>query len=203
MVRGLAPIIFLLPLACGSSGGVPATPGTNDEVVTPADLGPLTPEEAWELRRTGVAKRGGPADGLPEVRQPGSRLVWLRCPLGQRWRNGSCLGEPAAFHEMAVEGACPRGYRLPSIEEMLLLLGKCDRRAGRLESGLCRICRDSPSCGSMFGDDRGWYWSTPAFMPHGAEQGTWSVSFEHGYVHFVPLGESKKAMIRCVREGAR
>lgn len=193
-------LIFLIQLilsACAplAENQSAEEPSKND----PREYDHLTPGEAWK-ERVEKARADREVSGVfPEVRQRGTDLFWLRCPARQRWLDGRCAGELAAFSAQEVERACPEGYRVPAIEEMLLLLGDCDRQAGRLEDGLCRSCFNSPSCNRMFGDDRGWYWSSPGFLAHGAVKGTWSVSFDHGYVRFVPMGDDAEAHVRCVR----
>lgn len=190
--------------ACGSAPlQAPAAPAP----VAPPDAGvdradrPQTPEGAWAARAR--AAEAANTARLGEVRQSGTRLWWLRCPVEQKWKGGKCTGKARVIARLYALGACPRGYRLPTVAEYLLLLGECDRQAGRVESGNCRSCSRSPACSAMFGADEGWYWSTDAFIAHAAAQGGWSASFGYGWIRFVGDDEPVELKVRCLREDPR
>ncbi len=152
-------VLSIVVVSCGG-GGAPArenSPDTDEPRTYEKELGPLTPDEAWRSRLGGVDERGERVGTLIEVRQKGTSLSWLRCPIGQRFHGGKCRGARKTLREMAIGNTCPKGYRVPTVEEIILLLGDCDHQAGRVESGTCRSCYRSPVCNEMFGDDRGWY----------------------------------------------
>jgi TolB-like protein len=129
--------------------------------------------------RPAAARSGGDA----EVAQPGSRLRWLRCPVGQPWNGSSCDGKATEMNWGAAKRACPSGYRLPTKDELMALL---------VEG---KPCRDSPVCGSMFGHDRGWYWSASPYAV--VSSFAWYVSFFTGYTGSNDI--SGDVRVRCVR----
>ncbi len=98
-----------------------------------------------------------------EVKQPGTNLYWLRCPIGQRSTGTSCKGKARKMDWHEAMNACPSGYRLPSIQEFMSMLGGCYTVSfgGRFDR--CNECANSSTCSSMFGEDTGWYWSSTSF----------------------------------------
>jgi hypothetical protein len=96
-------------------------------------------------------------------RQPGTALLWLRCPAGQRWSGKRCEGEAAPSPASGAPAACPEGCRLPTRDEFRALLEGCDPGGGA-----CRPCAESPACALLLGPDRGTYWvAGPAGSPDG------------------------------------
>ncbi len=51
-----------------------------------------------------VVLKGGKAG---EVKQPGTNLYWLRCPIGQRWTGSSCKGDARSMKWNRAMKACP------------------------------------------------------------------------------------------------
>ncbi len=131
-----------------------------------------------------------------EVQQPGTALFWLRCPLGQHWNGKRCRGRASrdVRWDTATE-ACPAGYRLPTREEFVRLLGTCRPGVKEGGRGYCSPCQRSGNCLSMFGRDRLMYWSSTSYAldPRNA----WRAAFADGGVG----ADSKRAgrAVRCVR----
>ncbi|MFO8071928.1 MAG: hypothetical protein R6V85_08635 [Polyangia bacterium] len=195
------PVLCVLALGCGSTAGagraVRAAP--EEEAARLSSASPVeSSRDVWIARRRAAQSDGRVRFG--EVRQPGTGLWWLRCPVGQRWDGERCAGEPRVVPWERTDGACPPGYRIPRVEEYLLLLGDCDHQAGRTKRGMCRACGRSAICLAMFGRDEGWYWSTDGVMMSGQRSGTWSVAFAHGLVYLVENHETRSALVRCLRE---
>jgi len=132
-----------------------------------------------------------------EVKQLGSNMVWLRCPLGQTWSGSSCAGKAKSMNWSEAMKACPAGYRLPTRREFMKLLGGCDKRARSGGIGRCASCGKSARCSSMFGKDLGWYWSSSYA---GGSSGAWGVYFSYGAVS--NAGEYAPSNVRCVRKTA-
>jgi hypothetical protein len=135
-----------------------------------------------------------PAGG-DEVQQPGTSLYWLRCPVGQTWSGSICTGDRKEMNWNAAKSACPSGYRLPSRQEFVDLLGGCDSDVTSGGSGNCKNCSESGNCSGMFPSDTGWYWSS---SPHVGDY-AWGALFATGYVGRSPVGGGNRA--RCVRSG--
>jgi hypothetical protein len=128
-----------------------------------------------------------------EIRQPGTDLTWLRCPLGQTWDVSSCIGIRQGMDWETAKANCPAGYRLPDRQEYMVLLGACDEEVSAGRPGSCDSCSDSSDCSSMFGEDEGWYWSSSA----GPDGTAYLVGFRAGYVtnHRTDAGFA----VRCLR----
>ncbi len=83
------------------------------------------PGRAWTLGGDGTA------------RQEGAGLTWYRCNAGERFVNGSCVGEPlrvphaeARQYAQDFSSASGRAWRLPTIEEMReLRMASCNNPA--------------------------------------------------------------------------
>ena len=119
-------------------------------------------EEAKKLavekeRRKRIAK-------TRDVKQPGSKLYWLRCPVGQRWTGTSCKGKMKFMSWNKAMKACPRGYRLPTRQEFMSLLGGCDADVTSGKYGSCNSCARSGKCRSMFGKGAVGGWSSAGLI---------------------------------------
>jgi hypothetical protein len=143
------------------------------------------------------------APGSAEVQQPGTNLYWLRCPVGQTWTGSACSGVAKVMNWHAAKGACPSGYRLPTRQEFIDLLGGCDGKVMRGKTGYCTKCSESGTCNSMFPSQLNTYWSSSLFNGDQA----WIASFYNGYVPFFDVdgvgvfGVKSDAVTRCVRSG--
>ncbi len=123
-----------------------------------------------------------------EVRQPGTNLYWMRCPVGKSWTGSSCEGNAGRMNWHGAMRACPSGYRLPTRKEFMSLLGGC-------ESGTCNKCAKSSKCSSMFGEETGFFWSSSSYEDD--SRYVWCVGFDFGGVSRAPKGGD--VGVRCVR----
>ncbi len=132
-----------------------------------------------------------------EVKQTGTNLYWLRCLVGQTWTESSwsCSGTKQKMKWKAAKSTCPSGYRLPTRQEFVDLLGGCgsDVRSG--EYGYCNKCSASRNCSSIFPFDTHCYWSS---SPDGGNF-AWSANFISGYVGRDDVYNGYA--VRCVRSG--
>ena len=122
-----------------------------------------------------------------DVLQPGTKLIWRRCPLGENWNGKTCVGRKKMLPWELAKSACPDGYRLPKRDEFLSLLD-CDRKS--LKS--CHACEDSSYCQSMFFRDRGKYWAAEKVSQNKA----WLVGFDSGLS--VVFDQNVPIYVRCV-----
>ncbi len=128
-----------------------------------------------------------------EVPQPGTSLTWLRCVGGTKWDGNACAGARLELNWNQASVHCPAGYRLPTRAEFIELLGGCDPSSTSGEVGHCASCGKSEPCSALFGDDKGWYWTSTVGRPDRA----WFASFSDGYVsHF---NVANRCNVRCVR----
>ncbi len=133
-----------------------------------------------------------------DVNQPGTNLYWLRCPIGQRWTGSSCEGKARFMKWEKAMNACPGGYRLPTRQEFVSLLGGCDSSVRGGKYGRCNKCAESNKCSSMFGEETGVYWSSSSSAADSSS--AWYVNFDGGYVYYF-VGKVGGSNARCVRSG--
>jgi hypothetical protein len=128
-----------------------------------------------------------------EVDQPGTKLFWLRCPLGKTWDGSMCQVERSRKTWDKAKELCSEGYRLPTRRELAGILGGCGSNLEK--GGRCVPCAKSSPCRTMFGKDRGTYWSSEqtSFDKNRA----WRVSYGGGQVRYFSKG--MLANVRCVR----
>ncbi|MCK9462211.1 MAG: DUF1566 domain-containing protein [Proteobacteria bacterium] len=195
----------------GDSAGALRQAGAYDRCVSAADASDAQCQAVVQLFLSPVKPPPPPAPqasapvepGSAEVRQPGTNLYWLRCPLGRTWLGVMCGGDVKGMSWTEARGACPPGYRLPSRQEYVDLLGGCDDKVARGKPGLCAKCSASADCNAMFAQDAyPAYWSSSPFDDDRA----WFASFYRGDVnHFdargVHWGVNIGAGARCVRSG--
>jgi len=159
-------------------------------------------------KKDGVGQGGGGVFSKPEekkveklseqageVKQPGTNVYWMRCPLGQTWSGSSCQGVPSRMPWARAMKACPAGYRLPTRQEFVNLLDGCDEKVRGGGSGYCAICGKSAMCSSMFGKDEGYYWSSSV----SGSSSAWDASFYGGRI--AGDDQSPGGYMRCVRVG--
>ncbi len=132
-----------------------------------------------------------------DVKQPGKNLYWLRCPIGQRWTGSSCKGKARKMNWHKAKKACPGGYRLPTRQEFVSLLGGCDAKVRDGKNGDCNKCANSRKCRSMFGKDKRYYWSSSSYAADSSR--AWYVYFYNGYVY--NSDKDFDCNVRCVRSG--
>ncbi len=78
-----------------------------------------------------------------EIPQAGTDLVWLRCPLGQTWDEVECRGTRQGMDLETAEVSCPTGYRLPTCQEFVGLLGGCGSDVDGGVEEFCNECSES------------------------------------------------------------
>ena len=132
-----------------------------------------------------------------DVKQPGTNLYWLRCPLGQKWTGSSCEGKASKMNWKKAMNACPSGYRLPTREEFVSLLGGCDADVRGGGKGDCNECAKSSRCSSMSGEDDWYYWSSSSYAADSSF--AWVVRFGNGRVF--DGAKDDVDHVRCVRGG--
>jgi MYXO-CTERM domain-containing protein len=146
-----------------------------------------------------------------EVRQPGKNLYWLRCPIGHTWTEYSCQGRRKKMNWHKSMKACPSGYRLPTKQEFVDLLGDCTWTRGMGGSrGKCNSCLAVGSaCSSMFGYDNYSYWTSSSYKKDLPKRSSHplaptrsmdlglTVDFATGYVR--SAGKLSETNVRCVR----
>jgi len=141
-----------------------------------------------------TAEKTAPVATQSEIQQPGTNLYWMRCPIGNWWSGSACEGTPDVMNWFKAVKACPAGYRLPTRQEYLNLLGGCDPKAIKSDKlGTCRSCQKSPVCSLMFGNDTIWYWS----IQQGKTPNAWGINFKKGRIN--DDIEGHESYVRCVR----
>ncbi|MCU0661598.1 MAG: DUF1566 domain-containing protein [Myxococcota bacterium] len=128
-----------------------------------------------------------------EVLQPGSDLVWQRCPLGQTFDGAACTGSANSTNWNEASTACPTDFRLPTRQEFIDLLGGCDEAVLSGTYGNCSTCAASNTCNTIFPSDTGWYWSSS----QGDVGNAWSAAFRNGKVDDDLFEVTHR--VRCVR----
>jgi hypothetical protein len=107
-----------------------------------------------------------PDCGSDEITDGDTGLTWLRCPAGATWEwsGGSCRCTGGLTYTRTWEQAqtsCPDGFRVPTIEEMMGVLGPCESWA-TIEAngeGDCQACSLASKCQELFGVDGKLYWT--------------------------------------------
>lgn len=100
------------------------------------------------------------AIGQFTVIHPENGTRWLVCPVGAEFDEDKriCTGTPTTFSLTDAPGACPEGYRLPTIEELSsLLCGLSETQSDECPQEQFSTCAQCETCRSMFGSDTGTY----------------------------------------------
>ena len=131
---------------------------------------------------------------IHEVRQPSTDLCWRRCMLGQTWNGNSCEGtgfytvwcdatgeeEGCCVPENPGMNACEdilgTGYRLPTKEEYMDMLGNC-------VGDDCDSCVESENCSDMFGLEGYTYWTST----YEGDSEAWEQNLANGVSHTIPV----------------
>jgi hypothetical protein len=102
-----------------------------------------------------------------------------------------CIVQEPVIAEDLCESRLGAGYRLPTRDEFMDLLGTCSLD---YDFYMCDSCAESTNCTVMFGSDDGSYWSSSSDDTNADI--AWYASF-NGYV----LGNEKTIVhnIRCLR----
>ncbi len=134
-----------------------------------------------------------------EVVDPHSGRFWLKCAAGQ-WldEEGNCVGDKITMYWTEALRVCPKGYRLPTRQEVLDILGNCEESVRiKAKRGNCTQCSQSEVCTIMFPNDIDLYWtSSPLFESY---EFSWLVDFGTGEVACMPT-TLFAAKARCIRE---
>ena len=109
------------------------------------------------------------------------------------WFLGGCA-TGLTWHEAMA--SCRNGYRLPTLDEYMTVLGNCDSGASQNREGQCSPCAQSPVCSSMFGADHERYWTSSPYAVR--SDCAWSVDTNDGMVD-PQLKDTGYALARCVR----
>ena len=90
-----------------------------------------------------------------------TNLYWQRCAVGSSWDGEGCLGDAEQLDWSGAVDACDAagpGYRLPTLDELALLLGECTEGSG---AARCAPCAASGECSAVLVDSAfyGWTWT--------------------------------------------
>ena len=135
-----------------------------------------------------------PAGDPQEVLDPSGKIVWRRCPVGQRFGANGCEGNPRRFSWGDAEENCPNGFHLPQISDFTALLEECDRDVRGGDSGYCIACRLSPNCSKLFPNGEGRHWARPDGVLNSS-----MVNLDDGQVYVKEYGKAQSLLVRCVR----
>lgn len=116
-------------------------------------------------------------------------LTWMRCTLGQTWRNGVCTGSAQRYdwrsalqHAESMAFAGKKDWRLPNQKE--------------LQSLVENRCYDPAINLTAFPhSNAAWYWSSSSASNHNA----WSIDFGDSYTD--GDGKGNHHYVRLVRNG--
>lgn len=142
-----------------------------------ADIGLRTPDDAFTWHVDGT------------VTHASTKLMWMRCSLGQRWQDGRCLGRadnltwPDALSAAEqVRFADYADWRLPTLRELSSIIDQsCRSPAINLQA-----FPDTPTS---------WYWSSTRYAYQ--NNLSWGVYFDMGYQDY--SGRYLPSHVRLVR----
>ncbi len=151
---------------------------------------------------------GDLCDEATEAYQPGTTLCWSLCPLEQTMVTDTCEGTKPTMDWCGATGAdtiicdpvnpgvnyCEdimgAEFRLPTLDEILELLGNCSMVGSH---HACDSCAQSATCTSVLGTEVGGYWSSS-----GSGGNAWVAAFDSGDVSIINAGGIYA--VRCVRD---
>ena len=146
----------------------------------------------------------------PEIFDTGTNAYWLQCLAGQCLVDDACEwegdgGTDALTYDEAA-AACPDGYGLPTIDQMMGLLGGCDDidlLAPEPGTGFCQTCPLSTACNAIYPGVDALDWLSPEIL-HWSSTGVtdndsrvWSANFQTGLIE--AKGTAMSATAVCVR----
>jgi hypothetical protein len=142
----------------------------------------------------------------PEILDDGTGVYWLQCLAGQCWDGAACVWEGEAdsltYDEAAT--ACPSDYRLPTIEEIMGLLGNCTIDLALDEGGTCDTCPLSAACDAIYPDIDAYDWLAPEIVHWSgttletSDARAWRINFQSGLIES-KLKETPGGTAVCVR----
>ena len=141
-----------------------------------------------------------------------SGLQWMRCALGQAWRDPVCSGEPERHSWSAALEAAERlnrrgglaghrDWRLPTLDELRTLV-YCSSGRPRLWNDAGHECRGPFERPAVYPaafpkTPSSWFWSA---SPDASDPNyAWLVHFSNGYVNYGY--KSQEGCVRLVRQG--
>ncbi|MBW2278610.1 MAG: DUF1566 domain-containing protein [Deltaproteobacteria bacterium] len=144
----------------------------------------------------------------PGIEQDGAGLIWQQCLAGQCFEEHpesgveECMGEALELEWEEVSAACYTGWRPPTHEELMALLGNCSEIDTDLDQADCDSCPESAVCDEMFPGIEDLppvsrlhlHWSSTEFD----ETNAWFARFQGGTVR--KDSKTKKYTLHCVRE---
>jgi len=142
-----------------------------------------------------------PCGSAFQIHQPGTNLCWHRCPYYQEWNGTACEGEvrllsigsnPSYTWCQQLYGST--NWRLPTLQEVAVLLDNCDDNVLNNQVGTCNSCDTSTTCSNMFGNDGNIYWTStiPSITTY------LIVDFSTGQV--TKASTASQHVMRCVRD---
>ncbi len=175
------------------------------------------------LQQTGTAVEAktelSDTSKVADPRMVVNRVEWDRCAVGASPQGDQCIGSPKAVAFDVANASCPSGWRLPTRQEVMRLLGGCARNMiaqpairvatdpsallaiAREQDGQCAPCATDSRCGSMFSADRGEYWTSSVGVTTNISLKAgylWRARFSDGELHLAR--DKSPAMVRCVRD---
>jgi hypothetical protein len=189
---------------CGDDGGTGADAGIDSGADTDVDTDADTDTDS----DTDTDPDAGPAETCAGGQlDPASDLCW-QDPMSEvffDWQDANAYCD-------ALELAGHEDWRLPTLDELMNLLGGCtdetpDGGADPPDGGVdpsdggpdepfmyhCNPCAESAACTALFGPDLGWYWSSA----QDTDLTAWNANFPSGIVS--TIGAYFGLGVRCVR----
>ncbi|MBV5309698.1 DUF1566 domain-containing protein [Chromatium okenii] len=140
-----------------------------------------------------------------------TNLQWMRCSLGQEWKNGTCIGKAKRYNwddaHKAVESlnrnigyAGYQDWRLPTIDELKSLV-YCSSGQPKPWNDTGKPCegnyaKPTIDSGAFPNTPSSWFWSG---SPIPNSDGAWNVNFNDGYLDLTH--RSNDYHVRLVRGG--
>ena len=144
----------------------------------------------------------------PGLEQADAGLVWQQCLAGQCFEEHpesgveECTGDALELEWDEIDNSCYTGWRPPTRDELMGLLGNCGDIDTDIDQADCDACPDSPVCDGMFPGIEDLplisrlhlHWSSTEFDDTNA----WFARFQEGTVK--KDSKTKKYTLHCVRE---
>ncbi len=139
-------------------------------------------------------------------------LQWMRCALGQTWKDNICVGVMSRYtwneilqatNDMNSKGGFDghRDWRIPTIEELKTLI-LCTSGQPKTWNGSEEPCQgkyQSPTiCQVAFPNTSfNWFWSVSSHAD--SSNSAWGINFSHGYANYRNKGRAYA--VQLVRSG--
>ena len=131
----------------------------------------------------------------PVARDYINKLEWMRCTVGQRWEDNTCIGDVLLLSVSEANEVAQRmsnleggGWRLPTVKELQSIVSKVETRPSDAEPNIDIETFPNTFAGPYWSSDQSFY----------SKRYQWSVNFFSGqrYNRFYP---SQPLAIRLVR----